>query len=92
MNLKIEQKALYKTYLLGINSNWNIDNDNGDGAGARGYNQDFDPGRWIGSNDVDTWIGGTSGDWTVGWNWGSGSVPIVMKEFGFDNLMAQIVH
>ncbi len=56
-------------------SNWNIDNDGGDGAGARGYNQDFDPGRWIGSNDVDTWIGGTSGDWTVGSNWASGNVP-----------------
>ena len=56
-------------------SNWNIDNDSGGGAGARGYNQDFDPGSWIGSNDVDTWKGGTSGDWSVGSNWGSGNVP-----------------
>ncbi len=56
-------------------SNWNIDNDGGDGAGARGYNQDFDPGTWIGSNDVDTWKGGTSGDWSVGSNWASGNVP-----------------
>ena len=56
-------------------SNWNVDNDSGGGAGARGYNQDFDPGSWIGSNDVDTWKGGTSGDWSVGSNWGSGNVP-----------------
>ena len=79
MNLKtVEQKEKLCTNPVSAwnqSSNWNIDNDNGDGAGARGYNQDFDPGRWIGSNDVDTWIGGTSGDWTVGSNWGSGSVP-----------------
>ena len=73
----IRKKKLWTKPCINMESNlnWNIDNDNGDGAGARGYNQDFDPGRWIGSNDVDTWIGGTSGDWTVGSNWGSGSVP-----------------
>ena len=56
-------------------SNWNIDNDSGGGAGARSYTEDFDPGSWIGSNDVDTWVGGTSSDWSTGANWVSGNVP-----------------
>ena len=38
-------------------NDWNIDNDNGDGAGARSYNQDFDPGYWIGATDVKTFVG-----------------------------------
>ena len=57
-------------------NDWNIDNDNGDGAGARTYNQDFDPGYWIGSTDVKTFVGASGNTaWTTASNWSSGSVP-----------------
>ncbi len=76
-NGRVERKSSVQNPVANWNqqNDWNVDGDNGNGAGARNVNQDFDPGRWIGSNDVDTWIGGTSGDWSVGSNWGSGSVP-----------------
>ncbi len=57
-------------------NDWNIDNDNGDGAGARTYNQDFDPGYWIGSTDVKTFVGASGNTaWATASNWSSGSVP-----------------
>tara|TARA_B100000989_G_scaffold294676_1_gene274211 strand:+ start:8735 stop:11104 length:2370 start_codon:yes stop_codon:yes gene_type:complete len=56
-------------------ANWNIDNDSGDGAGGRGYYDDFDPGAWIGSNDVDTWKGSNNRSWGSAGSWASGNVP-----------------
>ena len=57
-------------------NDWNIDNDNGDGAGARSYNQDFDPGYWIGATDVKTFVGASGNTaWATASNWSSGSAP-----------------
>ncbi len=57
-------------------NDWNIDNDNGDGAGARTYNQDFDPGYWIGATDVKTFVGASGNTaWATPSNWSSGSAP-----------------
>ena len=57
-------------------SEWNIDNDGGDGDGAQNAPSGYDPGYWIGATTIDTWNGLSSNSWGTGSNWASGNIPV----------------